>query len=132
MKPLILALFLAFPAFSFAQTVTVGPLPPPPGGSTGGLSGAIPMPDASLKQFDSQGNVIPVGGVILEDTIFFECIAPVDNVKLKIEIKLTSEDFDDTVTISSYATGQYQMASLSYEIPDMHPYRAHWQAWWEE
>ena len=90
------------------------------------------MPNTSLKQLDSQGNVIPVGGVILEDTIFFECIAPVDNVKLKIEIKLTSEDFDDTVTISSYATGQYQMASLSYEIPDMHPYQVHWQAWWEE
>jgi len=133
MKSLIWALFLAFPAMSLAQTVTVGPpLPPPPGGSVGGGSPAIPYPDATLLQKDSQGNSIPMGGVYSEETIFFECMAPVNNVKLNIEIKHTSEYFDGTVTISSSSTGVNQMAFLSYEIPDIHPYKAHWQAWWED
>ncbi len=117
MKLMILSLFLAFPAVSAAQII-----PPPP-------VGTIPGPNA--VQVNSGGSLVPVGGEVTDGIVFFRCVAPLSGLKLHVEIlTILTEEFTDVATVISLAVGQNQTAEVSFEIPDIHPYRVHWQAKW--
>lgn len=130
-KPVILVLVFAFPSIAAAQIV-----PPGTGSGGGTFGGSIgsPIPDATLDQTDAMGNPIPLGGAVPGGTIFFECVAPKNNLTLHVEIKRNGigyvEPFTGTTTASSPAVLQGQAAIVSFVIPDVIPFGAHWQAWW--
>jgi hypothetical protein len=112
----------------------IGPPIPPPGGGGGPIT-AIPGPDGTLQQTDSQGNSLPVGAIVTDGVVQFTCVAPqyTNQLELHVEILQTyQETFNNDATVTSLPVSQNQTAVASFTFPDIFPLKFHWQAWWKD